>query len=146
MKQPLDLIKDRKLKENFSAYLNSKDPEEKSRVVSEYNAWFNGLSPEEQVVATKDILDSVSHVIEGVRDNLEELDNTIIRSKLGDVPQAVSLSYIATQCGKSKSWLSQRLNGNKVNGKEVRFTQSEAKAFQNALHALGQKLLSISLL
>ena len=146
MKQPVDLIKDKKLKENFTAYLNSKSPEEKSRVVSEYRDWFNGLSAEEQVAATTVIMDNVSHVVAGVRDNLEELDSTIIRSKLGDVPQAVSLSYIATQCGKSKSWLSQRLNGKKVNGKEARFTQSEAKAFQDALHALGQRLLSISLL
>ena len=146
MKQPVDLIKDKKLKENFAFYLNSKSPEEKSRVVSEYRDWFNGLNEEEQVAATAAIMDNISHVVAGVRDNLEELDSTIIRSKLGDVPQAVSLSYIATQCGKSKSWLSQRLNGNKVNGKEARFTQSEVKAFQDALHALGQRLLSISLL
>ena len=146
MKQPVDLIKDKKLKENFTSYLNSKSPEEKSHVVSEYRDWFNGLNEEEQVAATAAIMDNISHVVTGVRDNLEELDSTIIRSKLGDVPQAVSLSYIATQCGKSKSWLSQRLNGNKVNGKEARFTQSEAKAFQDALHALGQRLLSISLL
>lgn len=146
MKQPVDLIKDKKLKENFTSYLNSKSPEEKSHVVSEYRDWFNGLNEEEQVAATAAIMDNISHVVAGVRDNLEELDSTIIRSKLGDVPQAVSLSYIATQCGKSKSWLSQRLNGNKVNGKEARFTQSEAKAFQDALHALGQRLLSISLL
>jgi DNA-binding phage protein len=146
MKQPVDLIKDKRFKKNFSAYMNAANSDEKSRIVAEYRAWFDGLTAEEQVEATAAMMDSLNHVVAGVRENLDELDGAIIRAKLGEVPQAISLSYIATQCGKSKSWLSQRLNGNKVNGKEARFTQSEAKAFQEALHTLGQKLLSISLL
>ncbi len=146
MKQPVYFIKDKRLKKNFSAYMNAMSAEEKSRIVAEYKTWFNGLNAEEQAEATAAMMDNLNHVVAGVRDNLEELDGAIIRAKLGEVPQAISLSYIASQCGKSKSWLSQRLNGNKVNGKEARFTQSEAKAFQDALHSLGQKLLNISLL
>ena len=146
MKQPVDLIKDKKLKENFSAYVNTKDQDEKNRIVNEYNQWFACLSKEEQAAETSLIMDNLRGVIEGVHDNLEELDGTIIRKKLGEVPQAISLSYIASQCGKSKSWLSQRLNGNKVNGKEARFTASEVQQFQDALHRLGQKLLKVALI
>lgn len=146
MKQPVDLIKDTRLKANFSAYLNVKSPEEKNQLLSEYNQWFASLSKEEQAVETAAIMENLRGVIEGVRDNLDELDGAIIRSKLGEVPQAISLSYIATQCGKSKAWLSQRLNGNKVNGKEVRFTAHEAQMFQDALHDLGHKLLNVALL
>ena len=61
-------------------------------------------------------------------------------------PQAISLSYIAAQCGKSKAWLSQRLNGNTVNKKEARFTAHDVKMFQDALHDLGRKLLNVSLI
>ena len=145
MKQPVDFIKDERMKAEFAAYLNAQTTEEEERVVSEYNQWFASLSNEEQQRVTAERLASLKAMIEGTKDNLEELDARIMRQKLGEVPQAISLSYIATQCGKSKAWLSQRLNGNKVNGKEARFTPSEALMFQNALHDLGQKLLKVAL-
>jgi len=57
------------------------------------------------------------------------------------------MSYIAkTYFGKTKTWLYQRLNGNKVNGKEARFTEEEARQLQAALHDLGQRLSSIILI
>ena len=77
----------------------------------------------------------------------EELDARRIREKLGSVPEAISMSYIAKNYfGKTKTWLYQRLNGNKVNGKEARFTEEEARQLQTALHDLGQRLSSIILI
>ncbi|MBR1547318.1 MAG: DUF5053 domain-containing protein [Prevotella sp.] len=146
MKQPVELIKDDKIREEFTSYLNAKTAEEKSRIVKNYNERFAQLSAEEQAEETAALMENLRGVVSGVRENLEELDGAILRKKLGEVPQAISLSYIAAQCGKSKSWLSQRLNGNIVNNKEARFTTSEVRLFQDALHDLGRKLLSVSLI
>jgi hypothetical protein len=146
MKQPLELIKDEKMRAEFSSYLDAKTAEEKHRIVQEYNEKFEQLSDDEKAEVTASIMENLRGVISGVRENLVELDGAILKKKLGEVPQAISLSYIAAQCGKSKAWLSQRLNGNTVNNKEARFTESEVKMFQDALHELGRKLLNVSLL
>ena len=146
MKQPVELIKNKRMREGFSSYLSAKTPEEKNRIVKEYNERFTQLSAEDQAKETAAIMENLRGVVTGVRENLDELDGVILKKKLGEVPQAISLSYIAAQCGKSKAWLSQRLNGNTVNKKEARFTAQEVKMFQKALHDLGRKLLNVSLI
>ena len=63
-----------------------------------------------------------------------------IRQQLGEVPEILSMSYIAkTYFGKSRTWLYQRINGNKVNGKPAYFTRSERKQLQDALQDIGKK-------
>ncbi len=69
-----------------------------------------------------------------------------IRQQLGEIPEILSMSYIAkTYFGKSRTWLYQRINGNKVNGKPAYFTRSERKQLQDALHDIGRKLSAITL-
>ena len=69
-----------------------------------------------------------------------------IRQQLGEVPEILSMSYIAkTYFGKSRTWLYQRINGNKVNGKPAYFTRSERKQLQDALQEIGKKLSAITL-
>lgn len=78
---------------------------------------------------------------------IEEYETEKVRKKLGELPEAISLSYIAKNYfGKSRSWLLQRINGNKVNGKEAHFSSGEIRQLQNALHDLGQKLSSVALI
>ena len=146
MKQPVELINDAGIRVEFLSYLNAKTAEEKRRIVKDYNERFAQLSAEDQAKETAAIMENLHGVVLGVRENLEELDGAILKKKLGEVPKAISLSYIAAQCGKSKSWLSQRLNGNTVNKKEARFTANEVRMFQEALHELGRKLISVSLI
>ena len=146
MKQPVELINDEGIRVEFLSYLNAKTAEEKRRIVKDYNERFAQLSAEDQAKETAAIMENLHGVVLGVRENLEELDGAILKKKLGEVPKAISLSYIAAQCGKSKSWLSQRLNGNTVNKKEARFTANEVRMFQEALHELGRKLISVSLI
>ena len=60
---------------------------------------------------------------EGLRAIKNELQDVKLALELGDIANAISLSYIAkAYFGKSKNWLYQRLNGNKVNGKPAQFT------------------------
>lgn len=64
---------------------------------------------------------------------------------LGDMADAVSLSYIArTYFGKDKSWLYQRLNNTLVNGKPAAFTQQELKILADSIGDLSKRLSAIS--
>lgn len=81
--------------------------------------------------ATKKGLDSIKN----------ELQDMKLALELGDVANAISLSYIAkAYFGKSKTWLYQRLNGNKVNGKPAQFTEDERKRFAEALQDLSRRI------
>ena len=75
-------------------------------------------------------------------DNIKnELQEMKLALELGDVANAISLSYIAkAYFGKSKTWLYQRLNGNKVNGKPAQFTEEERKRFGEALRDLSRRI------
>ena len=75
-----------------------------------------------------------------------EEDVNDIREKLGNLPEIINLSAVARQCfGKSRTWLYQRINGNKVNGKPAYFTRAERKQLLDFLHGLGKDLLAVKL-
>ncbi len=80
-------------------------------------------------------------------DRMMEAESEHIRQQLGDVPDILSMSYIAKNYfGKSRTWLYQRINGNNVNGKPAYFTRSEREQLQEALHDIGKKLSAITLI
>ena len=83
---------------------------------------------------------------EGLRKALAEADEMIARHRMGDIPEAVSLSYIAkTYFGKSRAWLMQKVNGNTVNGKKAAFTPGESRQMREALQDLSKKLSKAAL-
>ena len=147
MKQVNELIQDPRIREHFERFYKAETAKERKAISDDYKRWFNSLSEEEQKAETALQIENARMVLEGVKVNNEELDARRIREKLGTVPEAMSMSYIAkTYFGKTKTWLYQRLNGNKVNGKEARFTEEEARQLPAALHDLGQRLSSIILI
>ena len=147
MKQVNELIQDPRIREHFERFYKTETAKERQAISDDYKRWFNSLSEDEQKAETALQIENARIVLEGVKVNNEELDARRIREKLGTVPEAISMSYIAkTYFGKTKTWLYQRLNGNKVNGKEARFTEEEARQLQAALHDLGQRLSSIILI
>lgn len=147
MKQVNELIQDPRIREHFEKFYKAETAKERQAISDDYKRWFNSLSEDEQKAETALQIENARMVLEGVKVNNEELDARRIREKLGTVPKAISMSYIAkTYFGKTKTWLYQRLNGNKVNGKEARFTEEEARQLQTALHDLGQRLSSIILI
>lgn len=147
MKQVNEFIQDVRIREHFERYYKAETAEERQAISDEYKRWFNSLSEEEQKAETALQIENARKVLEGVKANNEELDARRIREKLGNVPDAISMSYIAKNYfGKTKTWLYQRLNGNRVNGKEARFTETEARQLQDALHDLGRRLSSIILI
>ena len=83
---------------------------------------------------------------EGMRKVIEEADEMIFRAKLGDLPDALSLSYIAKKYfGKSRGWLMQKVNGNRVNGKIAVFTDEERLVFRRALQDLSEKMSAVAM-
>jgi len=93
------------------------------------------------------VVADLENVLKALDSDIEELRAARIREKMGDLDQAVSFAYIAKNYfGKSYSWLIQRLNGSKVNGKEAHFNKEEVLQLQSALNDLGRKLSSIVLI
>lgn len=90
--------------------------------------------------------EGISQFDEGLRKVLAEADEMIARHKMGDITEAVSLSYIAkTYFGKSRAWLMQKVNGNTVNGKRAAFTADESQRMREALQDLSDKLSKAAL-
>lgn len=83
---------------------------------------------------------------DGMRKIIAEADKMIFRAKLGDLPEVLSLSYIAQKYfGKSRGWLMQKVNGNRVNGRIAAFTDEERRQFREALQDLSKKMSAIAM-
>ena len=69
-----------------------------------------------------------------------------LRKQLGNLPEIINLSSVARRYfGKSRTWLYQRINGNKVNGKTAYFTRAELRQLQEALQDISKQLLAVKL-
>lgn len=76
----------------------------------------------------------ISSNIERLSGEISDLHEETLKLQLGSIGEMVNLSYIArTYFNKSRAWLSQRINGNDVNGKQARFTEAELETFNHAL-------------
>ena len=121
MERPTENIKNPKVKAYLEAIAEGKTTSEK-------------LSADEYE-------EGVSQFIDGLDKALVQADEMIARAKLGDVPEAISFSYIAKKYfGKSRGWLMQKVNGNVVNGKQATFTDDERKQFRAALQDISKQL------
>lgn len=79
------------------------------------------------------------------KDIADATDEFLLKEKLSEVSEIVSMSYIAKKYfNKSRYWLHQRINGNLVNGKQATFTEEERNTLNNAFKDLGQKIGSVS--
>jgi hypothetical protein len=105
----------------------------------------DGKAP--RVTLSADELEEAANgFIDGMDKTLAEADELIARHKMGDIPEAISLSYIAkTYFGKSRGWLMQKVNGNTVNGRKAAFTPGESRQMREALLDLSEKLSKAAL-
>ena len=80
----------------------------------------------------------IDNSIERVDDFIEA---TKVKMQLMEVTEIVSLSYIAKNYfHKTRTWLYQKINGNKVNGKEASFTKEEINTLNYAIQDISKKL------
>jgi hypothetical protein len=141
-----DYIKNPTHKLISEAYEKAETPEE-LKAAGEYQLQLQAaMTPEEKAVFDKEFEEDCWRMLSVIDEDIADLQAEALRKKMGDIPKFVNLSQIArVYFGKSQSWLMQRINGNKVNGKEARFTPAEAKQLEAAFHDLGRKFLAMSL-
>ncbi|MBR6320982.1 MAG: DUF5053 domain-containing protein [Prevotella sp.] len=105
------------------------------------------LTKEEKKRYSDTVISDFDTILKKIDDDIEGLKADRIREKMGELDKAISFAYIAKHYfGKSQSWLTQRLNGSIVNGKKARFNKSEVLQLEEAIHDLGHKLSSLTLL
>jgi hypothetical protein len=123
------------------ATVNIKDP----KVRAYFDDVTDGKSPT-VTLSADEYEQGVEQFDDGMRKIIAEADEMIFRAKLGDLPEALSLSYIAQKYfGKSRGWLMQKVNGNRVNGRIATFTDEERRQFREALQDLSKKMSAIAM-
>lgn len=97
--------------------------------------------PTSEKLSAEEYEEGVNQFIDGIDAALAQADDMVARARLGDVPEAISFSYIAKKYfGKSRAWLMQKVNGNMVNGKQATFTDEERVQFREALQDISKQL------
>ena len=93
------------------------------------------------------ISEHVLLMLDGIGKELDEVNeelNTLEAVK--SISNMISFKYIAeTYFNKSKSWFSQRLNGNMVHGKKCGFNDEELRTLRFALQDISKKIGSLSI-
>lgn len=93
------------------------------------------------------ISEHVLLMLDGIGSELDEVNeelNTLEAVK--SISNMISFKYIAeTYFNKSKSWFSQRLNGNMVHGRKCGFNDEELRTLRFALQDISKKIGSLSI-
>lgn len=122
------------LKNNF---LLLDTDEERELFRSEVKAFVNSKSNEEKQLISEAFINGANDAC--VR--ADKLIDDLLRNKLDGIYESISWSYIArTYFNKSRAWLSQRINGLLIHGKEAQFTHDEKQTLLQALRDISGKI------
>ena len=133
-------------KKIMDVYDKANTPEELEAAKRYQHELQDAMTPEEKKEYDDAMISDFRRMMAAMDEDIADLQAEAIRKKMGDMPKFINLTQIArVYFGKSQSWLMQRINGNKVNGKEARFTPEEARQLEAAFHDLGNKLLAVAL-
>ena len=73
--------------------------------------------------------------------NNKVLETTEVKRAVWDIIVDVSWANISRKYfGKTRSWLSQKMNGRHSNGSEAKFTSEEKQTLKNALYDLSERI------
>lgn len=79
-----------------------------------------------------------------IAETSEHIETLTIKEKMGEVAKVLSMSYIAQKYfGKTRSWLSHKLNGDIVNGKNASFTEEEMNTLRFAFADISRMIGSL---
>lgn len=79
---------------------------------------------------------------EAFTESIQEVSGKI---DLGALPDYLSLSYLSQRFfGRSRSWLHNKLNGNKANGKPLAFNPNEKEELRKALETLSDEIRQVA--
>ena len=141
-----DCLPTKEMQADFERFKELKTTEEKEAFKKEMQDKYNKLPKAQKEAYKKASEAGLKATVNACNDYIERAEEAILRDKLGELPEAISFSYIAKKYfGKSRNWLYQRINGNMVNGKKARFTDNELKTFLNALNDVSEMIHQTSL-
>ena len=110
--------------------------EERKAFRSEVTAFIDSKSDEEKQLVNEAFIAGANDACA----RADKLIDNVLRNKLDGIYESISWSYIArTYFNKSRAWLSQRINGLMIHGKEVQFTYEEKQTLLQALRDIGKK-------
>jgi hypothetical protein len=81
-------------------------------------------------------------IIDGSIKRIDDfIEETKVKMQLMEVTEMVSLSFIAKNYfHKTRTWLYQKINGNRINGKPASFTKEEINTLNHAIQDISRKL------
>ncbi|MBO4870550.1 MAG: DUF5053 domain-containing protein [Muribaculaceae bacterium] len=90
-----------------------------------------------------------AQLMTGANECLDRVENAVneqlLRDQLGPLAEALNMSYIArTYFGRSRSWLSQRLNGHTVHGRKAILTDDERMTLNDALNDIQSQITAFT--
>jgi hypothetical protein len=93
----------------------------------------------------KDVFQAIDDNFADMHKEISEIKQVLdIREKLSPVLPVISISYLAKNYfHKTPQWFYQRLNGNKVNGKPVKFSATEIQTLNLAIQDIRQQLSTV---
>lgn len=101
------------------------------------------VSDEEKKLISECVLSLLDKVGEDIKTIKTELN---VLEAVKGISDMISFKYIAEKYfHKSKSWFSQRLNGNNVHGKPCKFSDEELEILRFALQDISKKIGSLSI-
>ena len=123
-----------RVEEHINAIVKCDNPKEKARM-------FNEL----QDLMAEGGEEVAQEYLEGL-DNLQKrVNEEFLKQNLEFIRKSMNLTFIAKEYfGKSHAWLSQRINGNLVNGKPAHFTEEELKHLKLTLNEISTRIRLVS--
>jgi hypothetical protein len=124
----------------LKSYVNNRDTDA-------FNACLKALyekgSPEEKDAITRFVETELNESTRKLKTVVSDIQ---IRVQLGDAIDLLPLSYIARKYfNRTRQWLYQRINGNTVNSRAARFSESEIETFNFALQDISKKIGSLAI-
>lgn len=116
-----------------------------TRAFDEHLEKINGVYTSDEDKAL--ISEYVMLMLDGISEELDEVNDELnVLETVKSISNMISFKYIAeTYFKKSKSWFSQRLNGNMVHGKKCGFNDDELRTLRFALQDISKKIGSLSI-
>ncbi|MDR0799222.1 MAG: DUF5053 domain-containing protein [Dysgonamonadaceae bacterium] len=114
---------------------------ERKQIEQETDLFLDSLSESEK----KEITQAVDDDFKAIHQEIAEIQQVLnIRKKLSHVLPVISVSYLAKNYfHKTPQWFYQRLNGNKVNGKPAKFSDTEIQTLNYAIQDIRQQLSAV---
>ncbi len=134
------------LQAEFERFKKLHTDEEKLAFQKERQSRLDAMAERERKAYLEVTEKALQETVKEARQFIERAEDALLRDKLGEIPEVISLSYIAKKYfGRSRNWLYQRINGYLVNGKPARFTDEERKKFVAAINDISDMLKKTSL-